>query len=148
MKIADVLQRIYEAKFLGIKSKKGFYKYKNNKKLAINRELVNCISKTDQTIFNKADIVKRCMFLMINEAARCLEETVVENVESLDMAMIMGAGFPPFQGGLLKYADNFGIDNLVKNMEEFAIKYGKRFTPCGFILKLKRDKSCFYNKIF
>lgn len=43
---------------------------------------------------------------MINEAARCLEEQVVARPDDVDLGMIMGTGFPPFRGGLLRFADS------------------------------------------
>ena len=53
------------------------------------------ISQQDRT-----EIIDRLTLVMLNEAARCLDETVVESAELLDLAMIMGTGFPPFRGGL------------------------------------------------
>ena len=145
MKIANLLKKISESKFLGIKNGRGFYKYKNKKNTGVNKKINNLIPQTKYTILNKNNITQRCIFLMINEAAKCLEEKIVENAQTIDIAMIMGAGFPPFQGGLLKYADNFGINHLVKNMKEFSKKYGDRFSPCEFIVNLKNNNKLFYD---
>jgi len=55
---------------------------------------------------------------MIDEAARCLEEGIVEDAESVDLAMVMGTGFPPFRGGLLRYADAVGLPMIVDRIKQ------------------------------
>ena len=56
--------------------------------------------------------------IMINEAALILQEGIVDGADTVDIGMIMGTGFPPFRGGLLRYADSIGIDQLVTDMED------------------------------
>ena len=55
---------------------------------------------------------------MMDEAARCLEEKVVRKPRELDLALVVGAGFPAFRGGPLRYCDQVGIPQLVKRIEE------------------------------
>ena len=52
---------------------------------------------------------QRMVLLMVNEAARCLEEEIVESAGDVDFAMVMGTGFAPFRGGPLRYADSLGV---------------------------------------
>ena len=80
----------------------------------------------------------RTFLLMINEAARCLEEKVVANPDYLDMALIMGIGFPPFRGGLMRYAASLGIDNVVSQLKKFQQLYGDRFAPCDYLKTLSK----------
>ena len=54
------------------------------------------------------------VLLMINEAAMCLEERIVEDPRDVDFAMIMGTGFAPFRGGPLRYADCVGIGRSLR----------------------------------
>ncbi len=61
--------------------------------------------------------------------------------------MIMGTGFPPFRGGLLKYADNMGIEILFTKMQKLHKKYGKRFEPAKLIAKMAKDNKKFYENI-
>ena len=58
---------------------------------------------------------------MVDEAARCLEEKVVRKARDIDLALVTGAGFPPFRGGLLRYADKVGIDYVIENLERVYI---------------------------
>ena len=74
----------------------------------------------------------------------CLEEGIIEKPEYLDMAMIMGTGFPPFRGGLCRYADAFGITNVVKRLKEFECKYGQRFKPAKLLVKMATGGEKFY----
>ena len=69
------------------------------------------------------------VLLMINEAARCLEEQVVTDPADVDFAMIMGTGFAPFRGGPLNYARARGINAVVARLTELAARYGARFQP-------------------
>ena len=60
--------------------------------------------------------------------------------------MIFGAGFPPFRGGLLRYADSVGIDNIVADLERFANEENrKQFEPCTYLLSLRDQKTGFYS---
>jgi len=66
---------------------------------------------------------------MINESALILDEKIVGSASELDLAMIMGTGFPPFRGGLLRYADSVGLTNVVARLDELTAKHGPRFKP-------------------
>jgi 3-hydroxyacyl-CoA dehydrogenase/enoyl-CoA hydratase/3-hydroxybutyryl-CoA epimerase len=91
------------------------------------------------------EITDRIQRAMVNEAARCLDEKVVSSAGNLDMAVIMGIGYPPFRGGILRYADDLGIDRVVARLKEFETKYGKRFAPAPILLKMNQDATKFYS---
>ena len=99
MAVPSILTVLYEMKLFGKKSSKGFYLYKNGKPTGPNPELEKINQKYKNNKIDEIEIRDRVILSMINEAARCLEEKVIENRE-LDMALIMGIGFPPFRGGL------------------------------------------------
>jgi 3-hydroxyacyl-CoA dehydrogenase/enoyl-CoA hydratase/3-hydroxybutyryl-CoA epimerase len=80
---------------------------------------------------------------MVNEAARCLEEKVVESPEDADYGMILGTGFAPFRGGPLRFADHFGLPKLVEAMERLAQK-DEKFAPCEILKQHARDGTTFY----
>ena len=77
---------------------------------------------------------------MFNEATRCLEEQIVDSAETLDLAMIMGTGFPPFTGGICKYADHVGLENIVEQLQTLHRLYGKRFEPSQYLLECIKNK--------
>ena len=80
---------------------------------------------------------------MVNEAARCLEEIVVESPEDADYGMILGTGFAPFRGGPLRFADHFGLKKVADEMERLA-QSDEKFTPCALLKKHARDGTKFY----
>ena len=77
-----------------------------------------------------ADGVGRCLAMLVNEAARCMTERIVGRPLYLDLALLLGIGFPDHRGGVLRYADQYGLPRLVERMEELRARYGERFQPC------------------
>jgi 3-hydroxyacyl-CoA dehydrogenase/enoyl-CoA hydratase/3-hydroxybutyryl-CoA epimerase len=73
---------------------------------------------------------------MINEAARCLDERVVDDAGPIDLAMIFGAGFPPFRGGLLRYADTLGVGRVESRLTALRAERGERFKPAALLSKM------------
>ena len=86
---------------------------------------------------------------MINEAARCLEEHVVDRPQTVDIGMIMGTGFPPFKGGLLRYADSIGLENIVKGLRGFEKEPNRspRFKPCDLLIEMAEKRRTFYGTL-
>lgn len=153
MRVADVLDKIYKdhKELLGKKSQKGFYLHfsgENNKSLnpAIAKIVGDLRQEKKITTFYISDeeIIDRCILTMVNEAAKCLEENVVKNARYLDMAMIMGTGFPAFRGGVLRYADSIGIDKVVARLQEFEKKNGSRFAVSELLLSMAKNGQKFY----
>jgi len=103
MTVAPVLRQVYEKGLKGRKSGAGFYLYKG-KKERLNKALKFGGEKT----LSPADIQVRLLGVMINEAKRCLSEKVIAEEDDIDTGMIFGTGFPPFRGGLVKYARDSG----------------------------------------
>ena len=88
-------------------------------------------------------LARRLIFLMVNEAARCVEEKVVDSPEDADYGMILGTGFAPFRGGPLRFAEHFGLNKIVKELERLARTEAK-FSPCEILNKHARDGTTFY----
>ena len=66
---------------------------------------------------------------MLNEAAACLADKVVDDAELVDAGVIFGTGFAPFRGGPLHYAQKVGIPEVVATLERLAEAHGPRFKP-------------------
>ena len=142
---SDLLQKLVDENRLGKKNGIGFYKYEGRKK-EYDPAIDGFIEINDKIILDGTEIVQRCIYPMINEAARCLDEGLVSNARDVDLGMIFGTGFAPFRGGLLKYADSESLDKVVKILKEYSKSYGKRFTPSKSLLKVKKDGKGFYGK--
>ncbi len=139
MSTPNTFSKLLEQKRLGKKTGAGFYLYsgkdKKDKQLDPNIYQILGVNPEKNKI-TAEEIVDRCVFSMVNEAARCLEEKVVETPQDVDLGMIMGTGFPPFRGGLLRFADAYGVAKIVTRLEELSKKYGMRFTPSEALKKV------------
>jgi 3-hydroxyacyl-CoA dehydrogenase/enoyl-CoA hydratase/3-hydroxybutyryl-CoA epimerase len=153
MKVADILDEIFNnhKNLLGKKSKEGFYLHNSlseeNKINPIIYSIVENLRKQKnihQSYIQDSEILNRCILTMVNEAAKCLEENVVKNARYLDLAMIMGAGFPAFRGGLLKYADSIGLKEIVLNLRKLNEKCGKRFEVSKLLIEMSENGLKFY----
>ncbi len=133
---SSLLRTVHDAGYLGKKGNSGFYIYRKNQSQGINPEIQKLVpeDKTKQS----EDALKRMLYLMINEAGRCLEEEIVETPEDVDTGMIFGTGFPPFRGGLCKYADTVGLPHIARDLESFAHAHGIRFKPCDYLQSHER----------
>ncbi|MES2767585.1 MAG: 3-hydroxyacyl-CoA dehydrogenase NAD-binding domain-containing protein [Bdellovibrionota bacterium] len=142
------MMKIIETGRLGKKNKKGFYLYDDRGyKLNLDPTIYKDLGLPMPTKKLDAKVaIDRCIFAMINEAALAyLEDKIVETPEDVDMSMIMGTGFPPFRGGLLRYADSVGSEKIVDTLEEFAVKFGPRFKPSNPLKQMAKTHRKFYN---
>lgn len=144
MQCAPVFERIYrDLGLLGKKSGAGFYTYRGYKTVP-NASVTGLVqAKRD---FSEDEIIDRTLLVMVNEASRALEEGIVKNAAYLDMAMVMGSGFPPFRGGLLAYADERGIHDVVAKLNNLSNAYGERFKPSGLLAAMASEKRTFYKE--
>ena len=122
-------------RLLGKKGGEGFYK--NGK---VNSKIIKKCTKK----LSKNEILERTILIMINESSRILEEGFIKNPHYLDMAMIMGAGFPAFRGGVLKYADSIGTKIIHEKLVRLTEK-NARFEPSKLLSLLARSNAKFYD---
>jgi len=92
---------------------------------------------------NEEELTHRLIFLMVNEAADCVEERVVDSPEDADYGMILGTGFAPFRGGPLRFAEHFGLKKIVEAMDRLA-QSEEKFSPCDILRKHARGATKFY----
>ena len=140
MKVPEVFKKVYAQKWFGKKTGKGFYSHKAKSRQP-NNELYNLISKRADLTISDDEILKRMVYRMINEAAMCLQEKVCNEPSDVDIGMIMGTGFPPFRGGLIRYGDTLGWDRGVAELEKFSAKFSpQRFKPSAYLVSLVKKR--------
>ncbi len=144
---ATLNSKLKGAGYLGKKNQKGLYAYEGaggkGKRLDSKVYEILGITPTSKAV-SREEIVDRCILPMINEAARCLEEGIVESASEVDLGMIMGTGFPPFRGGLLRYADSLGAAAIVQKLEKYQPRFGARFEPASVLVARARKAQPFY----
>ncbi len=118
----------------GRKTEKGFYRYENDKKAGVDETVYEVLGQTrERTRFAKEEIQQRLGMSMINEAALCLEDGILRSARDGDIGAIFGLGFPPFLGGPFSWVDRTGASEIVRRLERFSQRYGKRFEPAGIL---------------
>jgi 3-hydroxyacyl-CoA dehydrogenase/enoyl-CoA hydratase/3-hydroxybutyryl-CoA epimerase/3-hydroxyacyl-CoA dehydrogenase/enoyl-CoA hydratase/3-hydroxybutyryl-CoA epimerase/enoyl-CoA isomerase len=99
--------------------------------------------QTDKKTMDEAELTDRLFLPMLLEATRVLEEGIVREPGDVDMGLILGIGFPPFRGGILRWADTVGAPAIVERLARYAT-LGKRYEPTESLRKLAKDGGTFY----
>ncbi len=133
---------------LGRKNGRGFYDYADGKRGSPSPrayEILRVQPRRESPL--PAEVMEsRLVLPMINEAAFCLEDRIVAEPSKLDLAMIFGSGFPPFRGGLLRYADTLGLGRVFTRLDDLSERLGARFAPAERIRELANAHAGFYGK--
>ncbi|EPT8871767.1 fatty acid oxidation complex subunit alpha FadJ [Cronobacter dublinensis] len=161
-KIMPVLERAYGPRFSapgeavaailnddrkGRKNGRGFYLYpaKGRKsKKQVDPAVYGLIGVKPGGKLSGEEIAERCVMMMLNEAARCLDEGVVRSARDGDIGAVFGIGFPPFLGGPFRYMDTLGAAQVVATLTRLSTHYGERFTPCDRLLRMAQTAQTFW----
>jgi 3-hydroxyacyl-CoA dehydrogenase/enoyl-CoA hydratase/3-hydroxybutyryl-CoA epimerase len=139
-----VVDALYADGRYGKKNGKGVYKYENGKRTRPDPAVYKLVGVSRPHPVDARNAVERMIFAMVNEAALILEERIVGSAGELDLAMIMGTGFPPFRGGLLRYADALGVPYILARLDELSTKVGARFKASLPLRTLAETDGKFY----
>lgn len=140
-------KKMVEKNFLGKKNAKGFYLYDEKGKVSGANPEVDELLPKERKKMSEADIQMRLFLPMINEAAAILQDGIVTSAADVDLGLIFGIGFPPFRGGLLRYADTEGLDKVLKALNHHSETVDKdRYAPSPYLAELVETKMSFYEK--
>ena len=143
------LLALRETERLGRKGGRGFYVYEKGKEKGVDDSIYAALGRAvpaSRKDLEAREIRTRLVLSMANEAARVMEDRLVERAGELDLAMIMGTGFPPFRGGLLRYVDALHPRTVVDRLREYAQRLGSRFTPAPLLVELAEADERFYER--
>jgi 3-hydroxyacyl-CoA dehydrogenase/enoyl-CoA hydratase/3-hydroxybutyryl-CoA epimerase len=156
--VSAVLVWLRDGQMLGRKTGAGFYKYEGkaqtrNDSLSQWRRALHGEPEGAESPniprrlsgLNEQDLAHRLVLLMVNEAARCVEEKVVDSPEDADYGMILGTGFAPFRGGPLRYAEHYGLRKVVDELDLLA-RSEEKFSPCEILRKHASEGTKFYTE--
>ncbi|KAG5559882.1 hypothetical protein RHGRI_003242 [Rhododendron griersonianum] len=141
--ISMLIPIMQEDKRAGETTRKGFYVYNDKRKASPDPELKKFIQKAREISgvdvepklmkLSDKDIVEMTFFPVVNEACRVLAEGIAIKAADLDIAAVMGMGFPPYRGGIMFWADSLGSTYICSRLEEWSNMYGGFFKPCAYL---------------
>ncbi|HET6528274.1 MAG TPA: 3-hydroxyacyl-CoA dehydrogenase family protein, partial [Balneolaceae bacterium] len=128
---------LFKNGYKGKKNKKGFYRYEQEgsktKKKEPNSAIYEFFGGTERKSFNPKTVQQRMVLTMVNEAAWCLQDEILQNPTDGDLGAVLGLGFPPFIGGPFRYIDREGSDEIVSRLEDFEQEHGPRFKAADIL---------------
>lgn len=138
-----LLSLMIEDKRVGEATRKGFYVYNDKRKASPDPEVKNYIEKARNisgvsvdpklTKMSDKEIIEMIFFPVVNEACRVYAEGIAVKAADLDIAGVMGMGFPAYRGGVMFWADSIGSKYICSRLEEWSNKYGGFFKPCAYL---------------
>lgn len=138
-----IIPLMQEDKRAGESTRKGFYVYDDRRKASPDPEIKKYIEKAREisgisidpevASLPEKDIIEMIFFPVVNEACRVLAEGIAVKASDLDIAGVMGMGFPPYRGGVLFWADMLGSKYIYSRLEKWSKQYGGFFTPCAYM---------------
>jgi 3-hydroxyacyl-CoA dehydrogenase len=133
----------------GQKTGAGFYDYddqRNAKPSAHVEEIIRDFAKSKgvvQRALSDAEILERCVYPMINEGAKILEEGKAQRASDIDIVWIYGYGWPVYRGGPMFYADTVGLKTVLAKLKEYQARLGDDFKPAALLEKLAAEGGAF-----
>ncbi|MBW1951045.1 MAG: 3-hydroxyacyl-CoA dehydrogenase, partial [Deltaproteobacteria bacterium] len=150
-KMHPLTELIYQTGCYGRKTGSGYMDYSGDKPVP-NPKVQAVIKKyleengVQPREMSKQEIIDAMLALGINEAALMIEEGICDRPQDMDLAMIYGTGFPPYRGGILRYADKWGLKNVYEKLVELEKRYGLRFKPADLIKEMAENGKTFYRE--
>jgi len=127
----EAISKLYAAGRYGQKTGAGFYRYDENRKPVPDPETLKLLQKGNRTISDQ-EIVERCIYALINEGGKVLEEGIASRASDIDVIYLTGYGFPAYRGGPMFYADMVGLKQIHDRVVEFG------WTPAPLLASASR----------
>ncbi len=144
-----VVGRLYELGRYGQKTGAGWYKYDENRRAIPDPEVAALIESTAHEAgitrreISAPEIVERCVYALINEGAKILEEGFALRAGDIDIVYLNGYGFPAWRGGPMWYADTIGLQKVYDRVCEFHTAHGAWWEPAPLLKQLAEGNSTF-----
>lgn len=131
---------LFAEKRFGQKTGRGYYRYDGGTQAAPDPDLAALVAKARADAGNPAalsltddEIVERVLLGVVNEAGRCLAEGIAIRASDIDVASVMGMGFPAYRGGIMKWADSLGAKAICDKLTAWSTVHGAVYAPCEYL---------------
>jgi 3-hydroxyacyl-CoA dehydrogenase len=141
--------RLCEMGRYGQKTVRGWYRYDENRRASVDPEVTALVRKWSadagipQRQISSDEIVDRCIYALVNEGARILEEGYALRAVDIDIIYLNGYGFPAYRGGPMWYADTVGLQKVYQRVCEFHHQHGELWTPAPLLQRLAEQGKTF-----
>jgi len=141
--------RLCELGRFGQKTGAGWYRYDENRRAIPDSEVNQLVRQwaieagIPQRNISPQEIVDRCIFSLVNEGARILEEGIALRAVDVDIIYVNGYGFPAYRGGPMWYADTVGVKNVYKRICQFHQEFGELWQPAPLLARLAAEDGTF-----
>ena len=150
LRYSEIADRLYEMGRYGQKTRKGWYNYEEGSRIPMpDPEVVDLVVRTsreleiDRREISDEEILQRCIYPLINEGARILEEGIVQRASDPDIVWLYGFGFPRYRGGPMFYADSVGLRHVYEVMQGFCEIHEDWLEPAPLLERLAREDKTF-----
>jgi 3-hydroxyacyl-CoA dehydrogenase len=147
----DILDQLCQEQRFGQKSGRGFYVYDGERRGVPDPHVDELIVRHSERVgrtrraISDQEILERCLYAMVNEAARILDEGIVEQARDIDIVWLHGYGFPRYRGGPMFWADRIGAPAMVEAITRYGRDVGTEYwTPAPLLARMARDGRGFY----
>ncbi|MCA9073651.1 MAG: enoyl-CoA hydratase/isomerase family protein [Planctomycetaceae bacterium] len=145
---ALVGQKLFDMGRYGQKTGAGWYKYEGRTPVSdpeINQLVIDTAREAgiEQREIGDQEILERCLYSLVNEGAKLLEEGIALRSVDIDMIYIMGYGFPAFRGGPMKAADIIGLKEVYDRVCHYNDQYGQWWEPAPLLKQLAESDATF-----
>jgi 3-hydroxyacyl-CoA dehydrogenase len=143
LRYSVVADRICEMGRFGQKTGAGYYTYEPASRVpvpdpAIDTLIVNAANEAGvrRRDISDREIVERCIYALVNEGAKIVEEGIALRASDIDLVYINGYGFPAYRGGPMFYADTVGLHDVYAKIQEFHGAHGEFWKPAALLARL------------
>ena len=146
---AFIEDRLCELGRFGQKTGAGWYKYDENRRPSPDPQIADLIRQWTSAAgiprrqISVEEIVERCIYTLVNEGARLLEEGIALRAVDIDIIYLNGYGFPAYRGGPMWYADAVGLKKVCERIREFRQRFGNWWEPAPLLQRLAEQGKTF-----
>lgn len=141
-----ILDQMVERGWLGQKAGRGYYRYDEARTAIPDQEVERLIVEhsarvgIERRAISDQEILERCLYPMVNEAASIIDDGIVERAEDVDLVWLHGYGFPRYRGGPLYWADGQGLAVIVEAMDRYAARLGSEYWSAAAGLRARAGR--------